>query len=110
MQDVKELCSRVIVINYGKLIYDGNLKDIVKKYSPEKRIIIILSEAVERERLERFGRIEENDFPKVVLSVPLQDYKKVAAKLLEDFPVEDLNIEDPAIEGVIRDIFSNEKI
>lgn len=109
MQDVKELCNRVIVINYGKLIYDGSLKDIVKKYSPEKRIIIILSEAVEREKLEKFGRIEENDFPKVVLSVPLQDYKKVAAKLLEDFPVEDLNIEDPAIEGVIRDIFSNEK-
>ncbi len=109
MQDVKELCNRVIVINYGKLIYDGSLNDIVKKYSPEKRIIIILSESVERERLEKLGRIEENDFPRIVLSVPLKDYKKVAAKLLEDFPVEDLNIEDPAIEGVIRDIFSNEK-
>jgi len=109
MQDVKELCSRVIVINYGKLIYDGSLKDIVKKYSPEKRIIVIFSERVERNRLERLGRIEEEDFPKITLSVPLQNYKKVAAKLLEDFPVEDLNIEDPAIEGVIRDIFANEK-
>lgn len=109
MQDVKELCSRVIVINYGKLIYDGSLKDIVRKYSPEKRIIIILSEEVERERLEKLGRVEESDFPKIVLSVPLRNYKKVAARLLEDFPVEDLNIEDPAIEGVIRDIFLNEK-
>lgn len=109
MQDVKELCDRIIVINYGKLIYDGSLKDIIKKYSPEKQIIVIFSEPVEKEKLEKLGKIIEIDFPKVILSVPLHDYKRVAAKLLEDFPVEDLNIEDPTIEGVIRDIFSNEK-
>ncbi len=33
MQDVKQLCDRVIVINYGGLIYDGRLSDLTTKYA-----------------------------------------------------------------------------
>ncbi len=32
MHDVEELCDRVIVINYGKIIYDGSLPDLIKKH------------------------------------------------------------------------------
>lgn len=33
MRDVKQLCDRVIVINYGKIIYDGNLDLLMEKYA-----------------------------------------------------------------------------
>src|SRR4029078_2087239 len=34
MKDVEELCKRVIVINHGKILYDGLLSNLVKKFSP----------------------------------------------------------------------------
>ena len=36
MADVKQLCKRVIIIDRGKLIYDGNLADLVDKYAQTK--------------------------------------------------------------------------
>lgn len=40
----------------------------------------------------------------------MADSNRIAAKILEDFPVEDINIENPDIETIIRYIFSTKKI
>ncbi len=106
MDDVKELCKRVIIINFGKIIYDGALDNIVKKYSTDKLVSVIFSDQVKKEQLKALGKIESYELPKVVLSVAGNSVKKVAAKLLQDFPVEDVTIENPEIEDVIRDIFA----
>lgn len=109
MDDVRKLCKRIIIINFGKIIYDGDLENIVKKYSVNKQISVIFSDQVSKESLQKFGKVEFFEAPKVILSVAIDDVKKVAAKLLEDFPVEDLTIENPEIAEVIGDIFSKEK-
>lgn len=109
MEDVKELCERVIIIDHGKLLYDGKLEDIVKKYAPNKLLSVVFEKKVDREKLEKLGKIEEYDFPKVVLSVARDKSKHVAAKLLDEYPVEDINIEEPKIEDIIRDVFSKGK-
>ncbi len=108
MEDVRALCERVIIIDHGKILYDGKLKDIVKEYSANKYLSITFDEHVDKEKLKGLGRIESYDFPKVVLAVPLEKSKTVAAKLLENFPVDDINIEDPDIEDIVREIFQKE--
>lgn len=107
MEDVRQLCERVVIIDKGKIVYDGKLADIVKEYAANKYLSIIFSEHVNKEDIKKLGKIEQYDFPKVVLSVPFEKTKQVAAKILEDYPVEDINIEDMDIEDIIRDIFSN---
>jgi ABC-2 type transport system ATP-binding protein len=109
MDDVKELCKRVIIINFGKIIYDGHLDQIVKKYSEEKKITVVFSDKVEKNDLEKLGKVDFENFPKVILTLDASNVKRVAAKLLEDFPVEDLTIEDPEIEDVIREIFAERR-
>src|SRR3989338_11206025 len=42
MEDVKRLAKRLIVLNEGKILYDGLLKEIVKKYSQDKHVIVTL--------------------------------------------------------------------
>ncbi len=106
MQDVKELCERVIIIDHGKLLYDGKLDAIVKKYAKEKYVTIIFGKKIEREKLEKLGKLKEYEFPKAVLEIPLKDANRTVAGLLEDFPVEDITIEDISIEEIIRQIFS----
>ncbi len=110
MEDVRQLCERVIIIDHGKILYDGKLADIVKEYSANKYLSVTFEEKVSKEKLEKLGNIEQYDFPKVVLSVPFEKTKHVAAKLLEEFPVDDINIEEPDIEDIIRDIFTKKSV
>ncbi len=106
MKDVEQLCKRIIVIDHGKILYDGTLEDIVKKYAKHKLLTVQLSKRVDKDRFKELGEITFYEYPKVTISVPREDSNKVAARLLEKFPVEDLNIEDISIEEVIRDVFS----
>jgi ABC-2 type transport system ATP-binding protein len=106
MGDVEELCKRIIIIDSGKIIYDGSLEDVVKKYTKNKLLTVVFQKPVSTSSLSIFGEVEELGGQKVKIAVPIENARHVAAKLLENFPVEDLNIEDPDIETIIRHIFS----
>lgn len=107
MKDVEQLCERVIIIDHGKVLYDGALSDIVKKYAKHKAISVVFEKPVERKKLEKLGKIVELDGTKAVLSVPRAQSSHVAATLLDKFSIDDLNIEEPNIEEIIRDVFAN---
>lgn len=110
MKDVEQLCERVIIIDHGKILYDGNLRDIVRKFATHKSLVIVFSDQVEHSELNKLGKITEAEGNKVVLSVPKEKSKHVASQLLTTFPVEDLNIEEANIEEIIRDVFSHKNI
>jgi len=106
MGDVEELCKRIIIIDHGKIVYDGGLSEIVKKYAINKQLTIIFNKPVEKEKLIQLGEVKSYEPLKVKLDVPIKQSRQVAAKILSSFPVEDINIEDPEIETIIRYIFS----
>ncbi|HMS22167.1 MAG TPA: ATP-binding cassette domain-containing protein [Candidatus Levybacteria bacterium] len=106
MEDVRQLCERVIVIDHGTLLFDGKLDNLIHEYTHHKTISVILEKQVPLHKLEKLGEIKEHDFPKVVLSVKREDSNKITTRLLKDFPVLDLNIEEPDIEEIIREVFS----
>src|SRR5689334_1268733 len=58
MKDVEQLCERIIIIDRGKVLYDGELADIVKKYAKHKAITVVFEKPVPREKLEHLGKIE----------------------------------------------------
>jgi len=57
MDDVEELCKRVIIINYGKLLYDGDFGTLIKKHSPLKQITVILDQEINEEKIKEFGNL-----------------------------------------------------
>jgi len=107
MKDVEELCKRIIIIDHGKILYDGKLESIVKKYAKNKSITVIFDKPVALEKVKNLGHLLSFEPTKVVLSIPRDKSNRVASRLLEGFPVEDINIEEPNIEEIIRDVFSN---
>lgn len=109
MGDVEALCKRVIVINYGKILYDGLLSDLVKKHAPYKRISVIFSEEVDSKKLEEYGETKVFDYPTWTVRVAQKDVNDVAAKIFKHFPVEDVVIEDPELEDIISDVFAGAK-
>lgn len=106
MQDVEDLCQRVIIINQGKIIYDGKLASLVKKFAAYKTLSVIFNQEIDPKKLAAIGRIKDYQYPKAVITVPRANSNFAAAELLQNFPISDLNIEEPEIGEVIREIFS----
>lgn len=109
MDDVVSLCPRIIVIDKGKLLYDGQLSALVRSLRPEKRIVLRLSAPLLRPTLERMGRIIELDSSKAVLQVSAENLRASVSHCLEQADVSDLTVEDPPIEEVMRELFSKTK-
>lgn len=106
MDDVRELCDRVIIIDKGQLLFDGALDEIIKKFANHKLISLVFEDKVSREKLAKIGEIKEFDPPKVVIQVTRSQTSAVAARLLQEYSVDDLNIEEPQIEDIIREVFT----
>ncbi|MBI5448896.1 ATP-binding cassette domain-containing protein [Candidatus Gottesmanbacteria bacterium] len=106
MEDVRLLANRVIIIDQGKILYDGKLAQLVKKFAKYKALSIILDSYISPDALGEIGELISYDFPRAVIRVPRSASNVAAAQLLQKFPVDDLNIEEPDIEDVIRDVFS----
>src|SRR5947199_526881 len=106
MQDVTALASRVLIINRGRLLYDGALAALVARIAHTKRIELMLADGVTAEQLAAFGDVKEFRFPNAVLEVLREEAAATSARLLAQLPVADLSIEDPPIEDVIRVAFA----
>jgi ABC-2 type transport system ATP-binding protein len=110
MDDVKELCKRIIVINHGKLLYDGSLSAIVSKHTQMKRISVAFEKEIPRDELEKQGKVILHDTINVVIEVRREKAPDIASYLLSHYPVVDLTIEEPQIEEIIGTIFSSQHV
>ena len=108
MQDVTALARRVLIINRGRLLYDGALDALVARIARTKRLELVLGgdDGVTAEALAAFGEVKSFRFPNAVLEVPREEAAATSARLLAALPVADLSIEDPPIEDVIRQAFT----
>jgi ABC-2 type transport system ATP-binding protein len=110
MDDVKELCKRIIIIDKGRVLFDGALDEIIKKYANHKLLTVVFNKKVNAEDLKEIGKVKEFDYPKAVISVKRNTASMAAAELLQNFPVADLNIEEPQIEDIIREVFTGKEL
>lgn len=106
MGDVEALCKRIIVINHGVILFDGLLADLIKKHAPYKTVTVDFDEEVDSKKFISLGKIKSFQQPQLILNVKSEDLNSVVAKLIKNYKIGDLNIEDPDIEDVIRDVFT----
>jgi len=103
------LCDRIIIIDHGKLIYDGNLNEIIKKYAGNKNLTAVFLKDVKKSDLEKIGTVTDFEPLKATISVPRAVHGQAAAELLSKFPVDDLDISEVSLEDVIRKIFGEKR-
>jgi ABC-2 type transport system ATP-binding protein len=111
MDDVAALCPRVIIIDRGRMKYDGDLVALMRSTNPDKRILVTLSRPLLDEEIARLSlnghqmRItSRTDGELSILSSPEHVTETVRA-LLEKVPVADLRVEDPPLEDIMRQVF-----
>jgi ABC-2 type transport system ATP-binding protein len=103
MADVQALCKRVIVIDAGRILYDGSLRALSARYSQRQTITFARPAGVEPGDL---GEIVSVEGDQVTMLVDKDRSAAVVGVLLEH-GVTDLTIEDPPVEDVIEQVFAS---
>jgi ABC-2 type transport system ATP-binding protein len=92
MDDVTALCPRVIVIDQGRLTYDGDLTALVRRIRPHKRVTFRTADGGQQTFTAAQAELQER-----------------ISRLLETNKVLDLSVEDPPLEEVMRDLFAEKR-
>jgi len=104
MRDVEALCSRVLVISHGKLVYDGALSGITDQFGREK--VVRLQFATDApDGLDRFGRVTSREGAAAELRVERGRVSEALATILDKYTVADMSVQDPPLEEMIARIF-----
>ncbi|MGI8868155.1 MAG: ABC transporter ATP-binding protein [Mycobacteriales bacterium] len=101
MTEVEALCSRVLLIDRGRLRYDGSLPALAARLSPSKLIRVQQGDEAAVVEWERYGEVADAGPDHVTLRVPRTDVPRVTAALLAEVRVSDLTVTDPPLESVI---------
>ena len=106
MDDLVELCSRVLILEHGRIIYDGGLKDLIQRYAEHKVIRAVFEREVSASEISGVGRVVSIDGFRATLEVPRAEVSRRASILLSSFPVADLTIDEIPVDEIVRQIFS----
>jgi ABC-2 type transport system ATP-binding protein len=106
LADVERLCRRIVLIDKGRLIYDGSIERIKEQYGTHRTLVVRFSEnypdiAIEDATLEeRTGDLVRLRFDRKAISAD-----QLIRRVTERYCVSDVSIEEPELESIIRRIY-----
>lgn len=108
MQDVEDLCSRVIMIEKGNILYDGPLKDIKYRFGDLRTLTIKTKEQYRIEELNNFQNqveyLQNEDSLVLRFNAEKLDIKEVIDYCFHDLNAQDLKISEISIEDVVKNL------
>ncbi|HNS63448.1 MAG TPA: ATP-binding cassette domain-containing protein [Anaerolineaceae bacterium] len=111
LTDVERLCERVMVLDWGKILYDGNLQELTSRFEGVNEMRVSFAENGEDGLLEgleppvREGRYYVYRIDPRKVSIP-----DLVSSLYRTHPVVDLEIRKPKLEDTIRKIYENKSL
>ncbi len=105
MQDIRRLAKRVIIINEGKIVFDGHLTNLIHRYSQQKTIHIILAAPLPRNFSPPNNFQYQYNFPELKITIPKEKIASSLSAILKQIEFYDVTVEDESIEEVIKKIF-----
>ncbi|HSE69187.1 MAG TPA: ATP-binding cassette domain-containing protein [Nocardioidaceae bacterium] len=106
LQDIEQLCSRVMVIDHGSLVFDGSLEELHRRGGSARTLVVDLVD--EAEPIDVPGAVVSRvEGPRQWLTFPADaSAAPVVAAVAERYDVADLSLAEPAIEDVIKEIYA----
>lgn len=105
MEDVKRLAKRLIIINKGKILYDGTLDTILEKYSHEKKVTVILDKPINETEIRGIEKPESVTPTQIVYMIKKSELPEKVRLITKTLPFSDLTVEDETIEEIIKNFF-----
>ena len=105
MADVTALARRILIIDEGRTIFDGDLSGLVEDAAPYKLLKLQLARPVSARDLAAYGQVRTSDALQAELLVPRAGLTRVASQILAELPILDIGIEEIPIEEIIAQVF-----
>ena len=108
LQDIEQLCSRVMVIDHGRLMYDGPLAGLHEVGESERTLVVDLER--ELPPIEAApARVVKVEGPRQWLAFPASESAAaLVARVAAEYPLVDLSVREPDIEAVIAKMYAGE--
>ena len=108
MADIEALCKRVIIIDHGEIFFDGQLSEVIDRFADFKMITVASTraEGFPEADLSRYGEVQEKTANRIQLKVKRERVIPVCKALLDELPVDDIDIQEVPIEEIIRKLFA----
>jgi ABC-2 type transport system ATP-binding protein len=104
LKDIEELCSRVILLDAGSLLFDGSLVELTRRYSPHKIMKLTFADGIPP-GLEQYGKVVGREALSITLEVHEEEVAYCARTLFGNFSIADISIMDVPLEDTIRKLF-----
>ncbi len=106
LNDVEKVCQRLIIIDSGKIIYDGGIDALKKRYGKTRMLIVDLAQAYSDIQLDGVD-LTRRDGNRIWLAFDRDTISasEVIAQLTARYEIQDLTISEPEIEEIVRRIY-----
>jgi ABC-2 type transport system ATP-binding protein len=107
LADIERLCSRLLIIDHGRVIYDGTIERLIKRYGEERTLVVDLEEPAPPLELDG-ARVVRVEGPRQWLRFRRDEVTaaRLTAAVASKAPLLDLTVEEPDIEDVVRRIYA----
>lgn len=110
MDDVEKVTDRVIVINEGSLVYDDSMEKLLYKYKNKKYLTLVFTKKVNPAEIKRYGEVVERRSLSYTIEIDSKNQSKVITEIMDNLPVDDIDIVHIPLEEIIEDMFSSKHI
>ena len=106
MQDIAELCQRVLIIDHGRVFFDGELSEIIEQFSGHKYLQFTFRVVTPYQP--SWGEIVSQSGMSITLKVSREKVTEICQDILATGNVQDFSVEEEPIEDIIREIFERQ--
>ena len=113
--DVERLCNRIVIIDHGNVLFDGPTQDLKRRYAPHRMVDVVVDAP---ESITNLGQLPDHiaiasqDGMKATFQVDpdSESLPETIAWLAARLPIIDLGVREPALEGIIREIYETREV
>ncbi|WP_264739917.1 ATP-binding cassette domain-containing protein [Cytobacillus firmus] len=106
MEDIEKLCERMILIDHGQKVYDGEIAVVKERFGKSRTLIVDLEESLHSLRLTG-GEVFKEEASRYWIRFNRDEVSasELIAQITETHNIKDLTVEEPAIESIISRIY-----
>ncbi len=112
LEDIEDICDRIVIIDNGSLVYDGQLGEMKDRYARERALVLETTTPITdvKQRLSNFLEVRSEDLGDNRMKLYFDRFDIRAAQLLnafsQDYEIVDFKIDEPKIETVIMKMYA----
>jgi len=106
LSDVAKLCERVLMIDHGKLLFDGQLETLRRRFGGERELVVDFAEPYENVAVPG-ASVKEREGLRVTYTFRRDEStaSDLIQRLSRDYRIADLTVQEPEIEATVRRIY-----